>query len=446
VDIPKYIDAEEEILGSLMVEDNDVPLSVATEMLKPNDFYMLEHQYIFRACQLLYNNGKPVNIISVKNLLESKKYLEKAGGATNIARLYNLVATTKNIEYNCQLVRKAALQRRLIHAAKKIAEHASAGDFEDIDELIGAAEQEIFNATEGRQQGKLVRISDFLAEHLDAIAKRRTRKGVTGIPTGFEKLDRWTAGWQKGELIIVAGRPSMGKTSLALRFTDVAAVENQKSVAVFMLEVTKEQALEKMLVARQEVDGQSVRTGALEEQEWMQITKASEELHDAAIYIDDSARLTVPEIRAKCKRIQSNNGLDLIVIDYLQLLKCHKKKESRMREIEEISSGLRIMAKDLNVPVIALSQLNRACENRPNKKPQLSDLRESGNIEQDAHVVILVHRPEFYWPDKSEYWGKAELIVAKQRNGPTGTIEVEFKKRFAKFEDAGGVSKWAPRK
>jgi len=444
MDIPKQIDAEEEILGSLLIEENDMPLSIATEMLEPKDFYLPEHQYIYRACQLLYGKGKPVNVISVKDLLESKKYLDRAGGTFKIARLPGLVATTRNIEYNCQLVKKASLQRRLMHAAKKIAEHAT-GDFETTDELIGIVEQELFAATEGKIQNKLVRISDFITDHLDVIAKRKTKKGITGIPTGFEKLDSWTAGWQKGELIIIAGRPSMGKTSLALKFADVAAVENQNTVAVFMLEVSKEQALEKMIVARGEVDGQSVRTGALEDVEWSQLTDASNAINEAEIYIDDSSSLTVPEIRAKCKRIQANNGLDLVVIDYLQLLKCHKKKESRMREIEEISTGLRIMAKDLNVPVIALSQLNRACENRPNKKPQLSDLRESGNIEQEAHVVILVHRPEFYWPDKSEYWGKAELIVAKQRNGPTGTIEIEFKKRFAKFEDIGGVSRWAPR-
>jgi len=434
---PQNIDAEQSILGS-MIKDPDT-LPIVTEMLSPNDFYRYNHGLLFKLITELYNKGKPTDLISVCEEMDRKKVTDRIGGKAYVAQLESSVATTAAVEHYAKLVKELAIARRVINAAQKIAEQGYSKDYGSIEEYVHNAEALMFEASRFKERKSLVPVRDFLLDHMDTIDSRRRMKGVTGIPTGFEKLDLWTAGWQSGEMIIIAGRPSMGKTSWALQCAKDAALRHGKKVAVFMLEVSKEQAAEKMLINEGLVDGQDVRTGLISDEEWDELYKASERLYEAGIYIDDSGHPTVPEIRSKCRRMQAEVGLDMVVIDYLQLIKCHVKVDSRWREVAEISSALRVMAKELDVPVLVLSQLNRAPESRKNHKPQMSDLRESGNLEQDAHVIILLHRPEYYEPNNPDAKGKAEIIVAKQKNGPTGIIEVSFKKEFTRFAE---IERW----
>lgn len=429
---PQNIEAEEAVLGSIL-RDNEA-LHEVIEIISPSDFYRQAHGEIYQVILNLYNNNQPIDLITVTDQLQKENLLDAVGGAANVARLANIVPTSANAEHYAMIINEKYKIRRVIRGAEKIRRVAYSQEFETADVLINIAEAEMFEISSNTTKGGLVAIKDIAMSHIDNIFNRRNLKGVTGLEMGFEMLDALTAGLQDGDLIIVAARPSMGKTAFATQIGKYAAVQNKKSVAVFSLEMPKEQVYERLLVNESMVDGHKIRIGLFEEEEEQRIGRASARLSLADIFIDDTSGITVPEIRTKSRKLKAKKGLDLIIIDYIQLMRCHKKAENRQREITEISVGLKNLAKELKVPVMALSQLSRAVEQRQDKIPTMADLRESGSLEQDADLIMFLYRDEYYLKEKSNRKNRADIIIAKQRNGPVRTIELGFMERFTKFE------------
>jgi len=428
--LPQNIDAEQAVLGALFV-DRDVLYRIS-RFLRPDDFYLEGHKLIYKVFCELDEAGVPPDLVTVTDMLRQQGSLEKAGGVTYIASLAGMVPTAVNAEHYAHIVEEKSLLRGLVSMATRIAGMGYEGG-EDSDRLIDEAERMLLELNSRRSSGGFSQLNRILVEIFELIEDRFRNKGkITGVLTGFADLDRLCCGLQAGDLIIVAGRPAMGKTSFGLTVAHQAALKHGVPTAVFSLEMSKAQLVQRVLCSEAMVDMQKVRSGNLVETDWSKLVEAADRLNSVPLFIDDSTGLMVRELRAKAKRLKAEKGLGLIVIDYLQLMQGSSRSENRQQEIADISRSLKALAKDLEVPVIALAQLSRLVEQRDKKRPIMSDLRESGSLEQDADVVMFIYREEYYKPD-TEKKGIAEIIVAKQRNGPTGSVELAFLKEYTRF-------------
>ncbi|NLJ33148.1 MAG: replicative DNA helicase [Firmicutes bacterium] len=429
---PFSLEAEQSVLGAMFLEREAV--LIAAEILQPEDFYRDAHRYIFQAILSLEEEGKPADLVTVTEALRRRDWLEKAGGLAFLTTLAQSVPTAANVEHYARIVEDKSILRRLIREATRIIQNSYEAAH-DASAILDEAEQIILRVSQYRDTSGFVQVKDIISAAYDRIEYLYQNKGgLTGIPTGFKDLDLLTAGLQPADFIVIAGRPSMGKTSFALNVAQHVALEAKIPVAIFSLEMSREQLIQRLLCSEAGIDGQKLRTGFLDEEDWLLLTAAMARYSEAPIYIDDSPIMTVMDIRAKARRLVQEQGQALVIVDYLQLLDGRRSLDSRQQEITEISRGLKALARELSVPVVALSQLSRAVEQRQDKRPVLSDLRESGAIEQDADVVALLYRDEYYNPD-SEERGIAEIIIGKQRNGPTGLIQLAFLKNIMRFRD-----------
>lgn len=429
---PQNVEAEQSILGGVLIE-NDA-LNTIIEFLEDGDFYREAHQKIFKCMIALSEKNEPLDLITLTNELKKKKELEEIGGASYLAGLVESVPTAANIAYYAKIVKEKSILRKLISTATEIVTQ-SYQEGKNLEDFLDEAEQAIFRISENQVRPAFYPIKEIVKESFKVIERLYEKKElITGVPSGFKDLDRKTAGFQNADLIIVAGRPSMGKTALCLNIAQHAAINVKIPTAIFSLEMSKEQLAIRMLCSEARVDSARLRSGFLGESDWPKLTMAAGALSDAPIFIDDSAAISVLELRAKARRLKADRGLGLVVVDYLQLMRGRSGAERREQEISEISRSLKALAKELNIPVIAISQLSRKAEDRPGRKPQLSDLRESGAIEQDADVIIFIYRDEVYNPD-SDQRGTAEVIIGKQRNGPTGKVDLSFISEFTTFKD-----------
>jgi replicative DNA helicase len=432
---PQNLEAEQSVIGGILLDNQS--LNSVLEILDVEDFYSEAHRKIFTAIVELYDKNEPSDLITLSNILKSKNQLDQAGGMSYLSSLADNVPSAANISHYSKIVKEKAILRRLIGTATEILNKSyNAGT--DIDTVLDEAEHAIFEISENKIRPAFSPFKDIIKESVKTIEKLYERKElVTGVPTGFEKIDDITSGLQKSDLVIIAGRPSMGKTAFALNIAQYAALEANITVAVFSLEMSKEQLALRMLSSEARVDSQRIRRGFLGEADWPRLIAAAGRLSEAQIFIDDSSAITALEMKAKARRLKSEVDLGLIILDYLQLMRSGGYREtSREQEISEISRSLKALAKELNVPVVALSQLNRKLEDRTNKRPQMADLRDSGAIEQDADLIAFIYRDEVY--DKSEEnpeKGMAEIIIGKQRNGPTGMVKLAFQDKFARFEN-----------
>ncbi|MGC4378787.1 replicative DNA helicase [Fictibacillus sp. Mic-4] len=428
---PQNIEAEQAVLGAIFLEPE--ALVTASELLIPEDFYRSSHQRIFQVMLDLSEKGEPVDLVTVTSELEDKKLLEEVGGVSYLSDLANSSPTAANIDYYSKIVEEKSLLRRLIRAATDIAANGYARE-EEVETILNEAEKSILEVANRKNAGSFISIKDVLVQAYDNIEMLHNRKGdITGIPTGFMDLDRMTAGFQRNDLIIVAARPSVGKTAFALNIAQNVATKTDENVAIFSLEMGAEQLVMRMLCAEGNIDAQRLRTGSLQAEDWQKLTMAMGSLSAAGIYIDDTPGVRINDIRAKCRRLQQEKGLGMILIDYLQLIQgSGKAGENRQQEVSEISRSLKALARELKVPVIALSQLSRGVESRQDKRPMMSDIRESGSIEQDADIVAFLYRDDYY-DKETENKNIIEIIIAKQRNGPTGTVELAFVKEYNKF-------------
>jgi replicative DNA helicase len=428
---PHNTDAEQGLLGSLLI-DRDAIIHVAA-FLKPEDFYHHANGTIYRAVFDLYNRREPTDFITLSDELGRREQLDAVGGLAYLSSLLNAVPTAVHVEYYGRIVERTATLRRLIDAGAKI---VGIGYQEGIEteDALDSAEKAIFDVSQKRQTKDFVSIAEVLDRFFDQIDLLQQNRGaIVGVATGFSDMDALTGGLQKSDLIILAARPSMGKTSMALGIAHGAAVSHGHSVGIFSLEMSADQLVQRLLSMETGVDSHRLRLGQIDDGEWDRISRAFGRLAEAKIYIDDQAGASVMDVRSKARRLQAEHGLDLVVVDYLQLMS-GRRTENRVQEISEISRGLKGLARELNVPVVALSQLSRAVESRADHRPMLSDLRESGSIEQDADIVMFIYREDKYDED-SEKKGIAEIIVAKHRNGPVGSVNLRFFDRTARFAD-----------
>ncbi len=430
--LPHNLDAERAVLGGLLIDPDALP--VAREVLSAGDFYREGHGLVFEAMVALFGRNEAVDLITLGKALEAAGQLDQVGGLAYLAYLAGGVPTAANVAYYARIVKEKAIVRRLIETATGVAERAYEYEGET-EPFLREAEQAVFKISEDRIRVSFLPAREAVRGAFRQIERLYERKElVTGVPTGFLDLDKLTAGFQPSDLVIVAGRPSMGKTALCLNLARYAAVESQIPVAVFSLEMAKEQIAFRLLGTEAKIEFGRLRSGALTREEWPRLTRAAGTLARAPIFVDDTPALAVAELRAKARRLKAEHHLGMVIVDYLQLLRGRANTERREQEISEISRTLKAIAKELSVPVIALSQLNRQVESRGDRRPQLSDLRESGAIEQDADVILFVYRDEVYHPD-SEDKGIAEVIVGKQRNGPTGFVKLAFLGPFTAFEN-----------
>ncbi len=429
---PHNIQAEQAVLGSMLLDKNAIIKAI--EILRPDSFYKEAHCFICEAVMQLFDQGEPVDIVTTTNHLTKAGKLEASGGAVYISDLLNSVPTAANIEYHAKIVEEKAILRRLIAAGTEMVSEAFE-EPEDVNHILERAEKSVFDIAMHRAREGFSSLDIVLKNVLDKIDRLYGKKDkITGIPSGYPDLDNLTAGFQNGDLLILAARPSVGKTALCLNFAQNIAINYKIPVAIFSLEMSKEQLAQRLLCSEAEIDAQRLRTASLPDAGWKKLTRALGRLSESPIFIDDSAMLSAVEIRAKARRLKMEKGLGLVIVDYLQLMQgsSRRKNDNRVQEISEISRSLKILAKELDVPVIALSQLSRAIEQRTDRIPRLSDLRESGEIEQTADVVMFIHREDYYNPT-SEKGNMAEIIIAKQRNGPVGTVELVFRKDVARF-------------
>ncbi len=427
---PHSIEAEQSVLGAMILDKEAI--NTAVEIIKPEDFYKEANKEIFEAIIDLYNKNEPVDLITLSEELKRRGTLENIGGVTYLADLSSIVGTTANTKYYCKIVEEKSILRRLIKSCDEII-LKSYEDSDEVNAIIEKAEKAIFDITQGKHREGFSPLNEVLLSSFSQIEERAANQdALTGITTGFIDLDHKLSGLQKSDLVLVAARPSMGKTAFALNIASNAALKGGAKVAIFSLEMSKEQLVQRMISSTSHVDLQKIISGRLSEDEWLQIINAIGPLSQAQIFIDDTAGISLMEMKAKCRRLKIEHGLDLVLIDYLQLMQSESRHESRQQEISAISRGLKALAKELDCPVVALSQLSRAPELRSDHRPILSDLRESGAIEQDADVVLFLYRDEYYNQD-SEKKNIGEVIIAKHRNGPTGSIELVFKKEFTKF-------------
>ncbi|WP_155593153.1 replicative DNA helicase [Lysinibacillus cavernae] len=428
---PHNREAEQSVIGAIFLEPQ--ALITASEILLADDFYLNAHKTIFETMLRLSDQGKAIDVVTVTEELSAKKEIEDVGGLSYLLELANAVPTAANVAHYAKIVEEKALLRRLIRVATKIVEDGYTRE-DEVEALLGEAEKKMMEVANRKNAGDFKHVKDVLVETFDNIERLQSQKGdVTGIPTGFRDLDNITAGFQRNDLIIVAARPSVGKTAFALNVAQSVAVQARENVAIFSLEMGAEQLVMRMLCAEGNIDAQVLRTGALTTEDWGKLTMAMGSLSNSGIFIDDTPGVRINEIRAKCRRLAQENGLGMILIDYLQLIQgSGKPGENRQQEVSEISRSLKGLARELKVPVIALSQLSRGVEQRQDKRPMMSDLRESGSIEQDADIVAFLYRDDYY-DKESESKNMIEIIIAKQRNGPTGTVTLAFKKEFNKF-------------
>ncbi len=429
---PHNIEAEQAVLGAIFLEPE--AMSTAAEKLLPDDFYRASHQRVFEVMLTLSDRGEPIDLVTVTTALSNAKVLEEVGGVSYLSDLANSVPTAANIEYYARIVDEKAILRRLIKTATDIVT-TGYSDEEDVDSVLNDAEKNILDVSQRKNSGAFKNIKDVLIDVYDNIEQlHNNSEGVTGIPTGYRDLDKITSGFQRNDLIIVAARPSMGKTAFALNIAQNVAINTDENVAIFSLEMGADQLVSRMLCAEGNIDAQRLRTGSLEAEDWGKLTMAMGSLSNAGIYIDDTPGIRVSDIRSKCRRLKQENGLGMILIDYLQLIQgSANSKENRQQEVSEISRSLKGLARELNVPLIALSQLSRGVESRQDKRPMMSDLRESGSIEQDADIVGFLYREDYYEQESEN--NNIEIILAKQRNGPVGTVELAFVKQYNKFVD-----------
>ena len=428
---PHNREAEQSVIGAIFLEPQ--ALITASEILLADDFYINAHKMIFETMLRLSDQGKAIDVVTVTEELSAKKEIEDVGGLSYLLELANAVPTAANVAHYAKIVEEKALLRRLIRVATKIVEDGYTRE-DEVEALLGEAEKKMMEVANRKNAGDFKHVKDVLVETFDNIEQLQSQKGeVTGIPTGFRDLDNITAGFQRNDLIIVAARPSVGKTAFALNVAQSVAVQARENVAIFSLEMGAEQLVMRMLCAEGNIDAQVLRTGALTTEDWGKLTMAMGSLSNSGIFIDDTPGVRINEIRAKCRRLAQEHGLGMILIDYLQLIQgSGKPGENRQQEVSEISRSLKGLARELKVPVIALSQLSRGVEQRQDKRPMMSDLRESGSIEQDADIVAFLYRDDYY-DKESENKNMIEIIIAKQRNGPTGTVTLAFKKEFNKF-------------
>jgi replicative DNA helicase len=431
---PQHLEAEQSVLGGILIENEAI--NRVTEILDADDFYRDAHRKIFNALINLSERDEPADLITLTNELRKTDQLDSIGGASYLTSLIDSVPTAANIEYYAKIVKEKAILRKLIQTSTEIITQ-SYEDRGDVEVFLDEAERAIFEISEKRVRPSFYSIRDIVKESFKTIERLFQKKElVTGVPSGFKELDRMTAGFQPSDLIIIAGRPSMGKTAFCLNVAQYAAIENKIPVAVFSLEMSKEQLVIRMLCSEAHVEGTRLRTGYLNESDWPKLTIAAGNLSEAPIYIDDTAALSVLELRAKARRLKADHGLGMVIIDYLQLMKGRARVENRQQEISEISRSLKALSKELSIPVIAVSQLSRKTEERTGNRPQLSDLRESGAIEQDADLIIFIYRDEIYnRAEDNPNRGKAEVIIGKQRNGPIGKIDLAFLDKFTTFKD-----------
>ena len=436
--LPHNLDAERSILGSIILENR--ALHMAQEILREGDFYRESHRKIFRVMEALTERSSVIDLVTLKNELQNQGDLDGVGGPAYVSSLIDGVPKSANIEHYARIVKEKAILRHLIEAGNRIINQVYEGD-DSAEDVLDEAQKQIFSIAEGNIKTGFSTMRDIAAPTLEYIDRLHERKElVTGIPTGFERLDELTSGLQDSDMIVLAARPSMGKTALALNMALHAAVKAGKTVGLFSLEMAKEQIFLRMLCSQARVDAHRLRIGRLGKDEWTRLTLAFGELTEARIFIDDTPGLSIFEMRAKSRRLKAEKGLDLLIVDYLQLMRGRSRYENRTQEISDISRALKGLAKELGVPLLALSQLSRAPEQRGgDRRPQLSDLRESGAIEQDADVVVFIYREEVYKPTEDNR-GMAQIIIGKQRNGPTDKFDLAFIKEYTRFENL----EWRP--
>ncbi|MBP8985147.1 MAG: replicative DNA helicase [Syntrophobacterales bacterium] len=429
---PQNLEAEQSVLGGILLDNQ--ALNSVMEILRVEDFYSEAHRKIFAAILDISEKSRPSDLVTLNDYLRDKKQIDAVGGAVYLASLVDTVPSAANIVHYSKIVKEKAILRNLIGTATDILTKSyNAGS--DVDGLLDEAEHAIFEISENKIKPSFSPLKDLIKDSFRTIERLYEKKElITGVPTGFEKLDEMTSGLQKSDLIIIAGRPSMGKTAFALNIAQRAAIDSGIPVAIFSLEMSKEQLAFRMLSSEAMVDSQRLRRGYPGETDWPKLTTAAGRLAEAPIYIDDTAAISVLEMKAKARRLKAESGLGLLIVDYLQLMRAGGSRDSREQEISEISRSLKALAKELNIPVVALSQLNRQVEQRTNRRPQMADLRESGAIEQDADVIMFLYRDEVY-NRTEENTGLAEVNIGKQRNGPTGTVKLVFLEKFTRFEN-----------
>ncbi len=432
---PQNIDAEQAVLGAMLIKKEAI--AEVAQILRPEDFYRDAHKIVYEAMLNLFNKNEPADIVTVSDYLNNENLMEKVGGVTFITALANTVPTAANVTYHAKIVREKADLRNLINTATDIAGMAYESS-DDVADVIDKSEKMIMEVANRQNVSAFTPMRDIVMETFDKInVLYESKGGLTGIPCGFTDLDKLTSGLQPSDLILVAARPSMGKTAFTLNIGAHVALKEHKNVAFFSLEMSKQQLVQRMLCSEGGIDSQKLRKGELDKTDWSKLVNVANKVAEAPLYIDDTAGITVMELRSKARRLKAEKGLDLIIIDYLQLMQGRTGKgatDNRQQEISEISRSLKAVARELNVPVIALSQLSRSVESRQIKRPMLSDLRESGSLEQDADIVMFLYREDYYDPETVNK-NITEVIVAKHRNGPVDTVKMFFKKEFTRFND-----------
>ena len=428
--LPHSIEAEQSVIGS-MIMDRDAIIT-ATEILISNDFYQTQYGILFDAIVELFNEGQPVDLLTLQNRLKEKELPPELSSLEFIRDLVSAVSISANIKYHANIVKEKSILRRLIKVTENITNECYLGK-ESVDTILEDTEKKIFDIVQNKSTGDFVSIDKIVLQSLESIEAASKSKGnVTGVATGFYDLDYKTAGLQPSDLVLVAARPSMGKTAFVLNIAEHVAVRSHTTTAIFSLEMSKDQLVKRMLAMNSRVDSQSIRSGELKDEDWVKLVESVKTIGNSHLIIDDSPGISISELRSKCRKFKLEHNLGLVIIDYLQLMTGSRKSESRQQEVSDISRSLKALAREINAPIIALSQLSRAVEQRPDKRPMLSDLRESGAIEQDADVVMFIYRDDYYHHDTEEP-GVAEIIIGKQRNGPTGTVKLGWQAKFTKF-------------
>lgn len=429
---PHNVEAERAVIGAMML--NADAIMVCSELLTSDEFYQQQYGIIFDALVEMYKDGVGADIVTLQNKLREKEVTPELYSVEYLGELLASVPTSANVKFYAEIVHEKAVLRRLIRVSEQVTKDCYM-DSQPLEDILEDTEKSVFDVIQQRGGSEFEPIRDVVLRTLDSIEKAAKQKGnITGLETGFRDLDAKTAGLQKSDLILIAARPAMGKTAFVLNIAEYVALHSNSTIALFSLEMSKEQLVKRMLAMNSMVDSQKIRTGDLEDDDWDKLVGSVRKIGNSNLVIDDTSGITASELRSKCRKLKIEQGLDLVIIDYLQLMTGagKRKSDSRQQEISDISRSLKVMARELNVPVIALSQLSRAVESRPDKRPMLSDLRESGAIEQDADIVMFIYRDEYYNPD-SEKKGVAEVIVAKQRSGPTGPVELAWLSQYTKF-------------
>ena len=430
---PQDLGAEQGVLGGMMLSKDAI--ADVVEKLRSNDFYRPAHELIYEAIIDLYGRGEPADFVTVADALREKGNLEKVGGAPYLADLIDAVPTAANAGFYAEIVAERATLRRLVEAGTRIVQLGFAADGGEVDAAVNEAQAQVYSVTDRTKSEDYVKLSEVIEPTMDFIEMLQSRgRQVNGVPTGFAEFDELTQGLHPGQMIIFAGRPAMGKTTLGMDVLRSAAIHNGMASVIFSLEMDRQEIMMRIMAAEAQVPMSRLRDGTVDDQDWERLARATTRFMDAPMFIDDSANMTLMEIRAKCRRLKQKADLKLVVIDYLQLMSSGKRVESRQQEVSEFSRALKLLAKEIEVPVIAISQLNRGNEQRTDKKPMMSDLRESGSIEQDADLIVLIHREDYYEKESARA-GEADLIVAKHRNGATKTIPVAFEGHYSRFKD-----------